>query len=68
MSTQIVWLTVDQAAERLKCSKKVIYRAVAPGRLRAARIGGRRAFRLLPHWVDDDALATSEQPRENEAA
>jgi excisionase family DNA binding protein len=63
-----VCLTVDQAAERLQTSAKTIYRAVASGRLRAARIGGRRALRFLPQWVDDYALATSEPPRENEAA
>jgi hypothetical protein len=31
---------------------KTIYREVKAGRLRAARIGGRRELRLLPEWVD----------------
>lgn len=62
-----IWLTVDQAAERLQTSTKTIYRAVASGKLRAARIGGRRSLRFLAQWIDDHALATSE-PREGEAA
>jgi hypothetical protein len=31
---------------------KTIYREVKAGRLRAARVGGRRELRLLPEWVD----------------
>lgn len=65
MTTQ--WLTVTQAAARLQVSTKVIYRAAASGKLRAARIGGRRALRFLPEWVDGFAIASSE-PREQSAA
>ena len=47
------WLTVKEAAERGRCGPKLIYREVKAGRLRAARIGGRRELRLLSAWVDD---------------
>ena len=53
------WLTVRQAAQRAQCGVKLIYREVAAGRLRAARVGGRRELRLLPDWVDEWLFATS---------
>ena len=46
------WLTVREAAQRARCGVKTIYREVQAGRLRAARIGGRRELRLLAEWVD----------------
>jgi excisionase family DNA binding protein len=46
------WLTVAEAAQRARCGVKTVYREVAAGRLRAARIGGRRELRLRPEWVD----------------
>jgi excisionase family DNA binding protein len=53
MSTETSrWLTVAEAAERARCGVKTIYREVRAGRLRAARIGGRRELRLLTEWVD----------------
>jgi excisionase family DNA binding protein len=47
------WLTVDEAARRARCGLKTIYREVRAGRLRAARVGGRRELRLLSVWVDE---------------
>lgn len=47
------WLTVREAAGRARCGPKLIYREVRAGRLRAARVGGRRELRLLAEWVDD---------------
>lgn len=47
-----VWLTVLQAAERAQTGAKLIYREVKAGRLKAARIGGRRELRFKPEWVD----------------
>ena len=47
------WLTVKQAAERARCGTKLIYREVKAGRLRAARIGGRRELRVLAEWIDE---------------
>jgi excisionase family DNA binding protein len=52
VTTSHVWLTVAQAAARAQVGPKVIYREVRAGRLRAARIGGRRELRLLSEWVD----------------
>jgi excisionase family DNA binding protein len=47
------WLTVKQAAERARVGSGLIYREVKAGRLRAARIGGRRDLRFLDSWVDE---------------
>ena len=66
MSTETPWLTVDEAAARLKVSEKTLYRAVSAGQLRAARISGRRSLRFLAEWVDAYAVATAtpvEEPR-----
>src|SRR5262245_44360734 len=46
------WLTVAEAADRARCGVKTIYREVRAGRLKAARVGGRRELRLLPEWID----------------
>ncbi len=53
------WLTVREAAGRAKCGERSIYNATRTGRLRAARLGGRRELRFLPSWVDDWLLASS---------
>ena len=47
------WLAVSEAAVRARCGVKTIYREVRAGRLRAARIGGRRELRVKPEWVDE---------------
>jgi excisionase family DNA binding protein len=54
------WLTVSEAASRARCGVKTIYREVRAGRLRAARIGGRRELRLKPEWVDEWLIRTTE--------
>jgi excisionase family DNA binding protein len=46
------WLTAREAAARLRISTKTLYHEVGVGRLRAARIGGRRSLRFLPEWCD----------------
>lgn len=53
MSEISPWLTVTEAATIAKCGKKLIYREIAAGRLRAARIGGRRSLRIHRDWIDD---------------
>ena len=58
-NTPSPWLTVDEAAERARCGVKTVYREVHAGRLRAARIGGRRELRLLPEWIDQWLLAST---------
>lgn len=69
MSTeQSPWLTVEEAAQRARCGVKTIYREVRAGRLRAARIGGRRELRLLPQWIDEWLVeSTSARPLDRSA-
>jgi excisionase family DNA binding protein len=45
------WLTVLQAAAEAQVAAKTIYKEVKAGRLRAARIGGRRDLRIHRDWV-----------------
>ncbi len=59
-AVQTPWLTVKDAAARARCGSKLIYREVRAGRLRAARVGGRRELRLRPGWIDDWLLASAE--------
>lgn len=46
------WRTVEQAAARAQTGTKLIYREVKAGRLRAARVGGRRELRFRDEWID----------------
>jgi excisionase family DNA binding protein len=53
MGQSTPWRTVREAASRALCGEKTIYAEVKAGRLRAARIGGRRDIRILDEWLDD---------------
>lgn len=46
------WLDAGQGAAYARVSRKLLYRAVRTGRLRAARVGGRRQVRLRREWLD----------------
>ena len=46
------WLTAAEAAHRARVGVKTIYRETRAGKLRGARVGGRRELRYLPDWVD----------------
>lgn len=46
------WLTVAEGAEYSGVSCDTIYTACERGELRHARIGGRRAIRIKPEWID----------------
>jgi excisionase family DNA binding protein len=48
----IVWLTPEQAAARAQVGKRTIYREAAAGRLRCAKVGGRRELRIRAEWID----------------
>lgn len=52
LSQSTPWRTVGQAAARACVGKATLYREVRAGRLRAARIGGRREYRFKDEWVD----------------
>jgi len=48
------WWTVKEAASYVSCkSPRPLYRAVAEGQLRAARIGHRRNIRFKMEWLDE---------------
>ena len=47
------WLNVVEAAEYSGVSRDTIYTACERGELRHARIGGRRAIRIKPIWIDE---------------
>jgi excisionase family DNA binding protein len=51
-TSETEWFTPKEAAQRARCGVKTIYKEVKAGRLRAARVGGRRELRMKPEWVD----------------
>ena len=53
------WRTAEEAATRARAGVKLIYREVKAGRLRAARVGGRRDLRFRDEWIDEFLEATS---------
>jgi excisionase family DNA binding protein len=46
------WLTLQQAAARARVHEATLRREIQRGRLRHARVGGRKALRLRPEWID----------------
>ena len=46
------WLTIKQARQIAQCGPKLLYREIKAGRLRAARIGGRRDLRVHRNWIN----------------
>jgi len=46
------WWTAAQAADYAQVGPRTILRAAAEGKLRVARVGGRRESRFLLEWVD----------------
>jgi excisionase family DNA binding protein len=51
-TTSPVWLRPAEAAARARVGVQLIYREVQAGRLRAARVGGRRELRFKADYVD----------------
>jgi excisionase family DNA binding protein len=47
-----IWLTLRHAAARAAVSEATIKREVSRGRIRCARVGGRRSLRFRAEWVD----------------
>jgi len=48
-----IWLTRRDAAAYARVSEATIGREVRRGRLRHARVGGRRMLRFRRDWIDD---------------
>lgn len=46
------WLTLRDGAAYARVSAATLRREIAAGRLRAARVGGRRSIRLRAEWLD----------------
>jgi excisionase family DNA binding protein len=47
------WMDAQRGASYAGVSRKLIYRAIRSGRLKAARIGGRREVGLRREWIDE---------------
>ena len=47
------WLTVAEGAEYAGVSRDTIYTACERREIHHVRIGGRRAIRLKPAWIDE---------------
>ena len=54
------WLTVTEACAVAKVGHKLLYREIKAGRLRAARIGGRRDIRIHHDWIGEWLVACSQ--------
>jgi excisionase family DNA binding protein len=52
MDDHPTWMTVAEAARYARCGPKTLYREVRRGRLKAARVGGRREIRVRREWLD----------------
>ena len=47
-----LWLNVAEGAEYAGVCRDLIYDACAARRIHHIRVGGRRAIRLKPEWID----------------
>jgi excisionase family DNA binding protein len=56
-------LTPTQVAARCQISAKTVLRAIQSGRLRAARLGTRGAYRITASAVDEWVASATVQPR-----
>lgn len=54
------WLVASEAASYARVSEKTLYREARLGRLRHARVGGRRELRFRREWLDAWLDATAE--------
>jgi excisionase family DNA binding protein len=46
------WMDARRGASYARVSRKLLYRAIRGGKLKAARVGGRREVRLRKEWLD----------------
>jgi excisionase family DNA binding protein len=47
------WMTAAEGAEYAGVSRDTIYTACERREIRHARVGGRRAIRMKPEWIDE---------------
>jgi len=47
------WMTVAEGEEYAGVSRDTIYTACERREIRHARVGGRRAIRVKPEWIDE---------------
>lgn len=59
------WLRPSEAAVYGKISRRLLYNEVRAGRLKAARVGGRRELRLKAEFIDQwlEATMAAQEPR-----
>ena len=48
----MTWMTLKESAAYAKRSPRMLAREIKAGRLRAARVGGRREYVTCPEWID----------------
>lgn len=53
------WLRLSQCAERAQAHEATLRREIKRGRLRCARIGGRKSIRIRASWLDAWLESTS---------
>jgi excisionase family DNA binding protein len=53
------WLTLREGAEHVKANEATLRREIRRGRLRHARIGGRKCIRVRRSWLDEWLEQTS---------
>ncbi len=53
------WLKLGQCAERVQVHEATLRREIQRGRLRHARVGGRKSIRVRASWLDEWLLASS---------
>jgi len=53
------WLTLRQGADRAHAHEATLRREIRAGRLRCARLGGRKNIRLRASWIDEWLEASS---------
>lgn len=67
-----LWLNVAESAEYAGVCRDLIYDACAARRIHHIRVGGRRAIRLKPEWIDEwlerHAVLTQDAPPPARAA